>query len=145
VATALQLVLKAQHLAVFAYSVIGVHLSAQEQIETARQLQATHRMRRDQLMTVLAARNIVPVAADPLYSPLVPVTGAGPAQRWALQLEQDSAAAYRLLLVSTTGGSESTAPLRQMAIGGLTAAARDAIHWRSLLTPTRPTVPFPGI
>jgi hypothetical protein len=145
VAIALQIVLKAQHAAVFAYSVVGVHLSAQEQIETAHRLQATHRIRRDQLMTALAARNVGPVATDPLYSSSVPVTGTRPAQRWALQLEQDSAAAYRALLANATGGSEPTAPLRQLAMEGLTAAARAATYWRSLLTPARPTVPFPGV
>ena len=124
-------------------------------------------------MAQLAARQVTPVAAEASYSPPQPVTGPADAQRWALELEQACAGAYRYLLVApvlaggtssastarpassvstaSSGGGSGTsaageeAALRRQALTGLNAAARDATGWRMLLSPTAPTVPFPGL
>jgi hypothetical protein len=113
------------------------------------------------------------VPAEASYSAAQPVAEAADAQRWALDLEEDCAGAYRYLLVapvlavtggtgpgasggrpSGSGSSGSDGPalsateqagLRRQALTGLTTAASDATRWRSLLSPTTPTTAFPGI
>jgi hypothetical protein len=165
VAQALQRVLAAQHAAVYSYPVIGVALRDSGQVRLARQLEDRHRQTRDELMAQLAARRVVPVPAEADYTPPQPVTGPADAQRWALELEQACAAAYRYLLVAPvlvarasdgksadTGGSGAAtlgageqAALRRQALAGLNTAALNATGWRSLLSPTTPTVAFPGL
>jgi hypothetical protein len=175
VVQALQRVLAAQHAAVYGYPVIGVALRSAGQIRLARQLEAQHRHTRDELMAQLAARQVTPVPAQASYRAAQPVTGPADAQRWALDLEEDCAGAYRYLLVapmltgpprdgtsaspgasgprssgaSASGGTvpsaASQAALRRQALAGLTTAASDATRWRSLLNPDAPTTAFPGI
>jgi hypothetical protein len=112
VVQALQRVLAAQHAAVYGYPVIGVTLSDHGQAQLARQLEGRHRHTRDELMAQLAARRVSPAPAEAAYTPAQPVTAPADAQRWALELEQDCAAAYRYLLVApvlaaTSGGRPS--------------------------------------
>ena len=141
---ALQRVLAAQHAAVYAYSVIGVHLSDPAQIGQARSLQEQHRTLRDQVSSEIAARNATPQAAAPSYSPDEPVTDAAGAQRWALSIEQGCAAGYRAQLAASAS-DDNPAAERTAALAGLTGAARDAQFWRQLLTPATPTAAFPGL
>ena len=157
VVQALQRVLATQHAAVYGYPVIGVTLRSTGQIRLARQLEERHRHTRDELMAQLAGRRVTPVPAEASYVPARPVTGPADAQRWALDLEEGCAGAYRYLLVAPVlagGGTASgaTAPgpaeqaeLRRQALTGLTTAALDATEWRSLLSPSTPTTPFPGL
>jgi hypothetical protein len=139
---ALQRVLSTHHAAVFGYPVIGVHLTDPSQVDAARTLEASHRASRDQLMTDLAARSAQPDPAAASYLPPERVTDPVTAQRWALQLEDDCAAAYRFLLASTAGTKD--AAVRKLAVAGLTVTAQQSTRWRRLLTPATPTVPFPG-
>ena len=171
VVRALQRVLAAQHAAVYSYPVIGVTLRSPGQVRLARQLEARHRQTRNELMAQLAARRVSPVPAEASYSAAQPVTGPADAQRWALDLEEDCASAYRYLLVApvlagtpvqgstagTTAATGTTAPagtapsaaeqasLRRQALAGLTAAAVTATEWRALLSPSAPTTAFPGL
>ncbi len=163
VVQALQRVLAAQHAAVYSYPVIGVALRDAGQVERARQLEDRHRDTRDAVLAQLAARHAVGVPAEASYVPPQPVTGPADAQRWALELEQACAGAYRYLLVApvlaataaptssrSAAGADAAAAtelaaLRRQALTGLNTAARDATGWRTLLSPTAPTVPFPGL
>ena len=109
VTQALQRVLAAQHAAVYGYPVIGVRLRNPRQVRLARQLEARHRHTRDELMAQLAARRVSPVPAEASYAAAQPVTAPADAQRWALDLEEACASAYRYLLVApvlaVTGGT----------------------------------------
>jgi uncharacterized protein DUF4439 len=169
VAQALQRVLAAQHAAVFGYPVIGVALRDPGQVQLARSLEGRHRQARDELMAQLAARRATPAPAEASYTPPQPVTAPADAQRWALELEQDCAAAYRYLLVAPVlavapgangGGAKGSgangggrqplsaaeqAAFRRQALTGLSTAALNATEWRSLLSPATPTVAFPGL
>jgi len=144
---AFQRVLAAQHAAIYGYSVIGVHLSA-DPADRARVLQAAHRSTRDALMIDLAGRGAIPVEAEPFYSPAGSpgerITDEAGAQRWALRLEEDCAAGYRFLLAVSATASAPQAAIRRTALIGLIVAAQYAMEWRALLTPSSPTVPFPG-
>lgn len=143
----LQSVLAAQHAAIYSYPQVGVALTQDAEVQRARELEAAHRLTRDDLMAELARRGVTPVVALPSYPPPMAITAATAAQRWALQLETDCAAAYRYLLAASAGRSSAAqlAGIRQRAITGLSTAAQDATGWRLLLTPAAPTVPFPGL
>jgi hypothetical protein len=140
----LQRVLAAQHLAVYGYPVIGVHLSDPAEADRARQLEASHRLRRDMTAEQLVGRQADPVASAPDYPPPAPVTDRSTAIGWAVRIEETSAAGYRYLLeCAVRAGGDQTA-IRQQAMTGLTEAAQAAVYWRGFTNPGRPTVPFPG-
>jgi hypothetical protein len=159
VAQALQRVLAAQHAAIYGYPMIGVALRQPGQVQLARQLEAQHRHTRDELIAQLTARRATPVPTEAGYAPPRPMNRPADAQRWAVELEQGCADAYRYLLVApvlaaqaaggATGAAASSAAeqsvLRRQALAGLSDAARTATGWRTLLSPATPTVPFPGL
>jgi Mn2+/Fe2+ NRAMP family transporter len=140
---ALQKVLAAHHQAVFAYSVVGVELQDAGQVAHARTFQQAHRDARDVAAGQLAALGATPVPAAASYQPSEKVTDASTAQRWALEIEQDGAAAYRFQLLRTAASDSATQTCRS-ALAGLRSGAENALYWRALLTPATPTVPFPG-
>jgi hypothetical protein len=138
---ALQSVLAAQHAAVYAYAEVGVNLVEAAEIQQARDLQAAHRLLRDSVAAELVGLGATPVAAMASYQPPAKLVDAPAAQRWALQLEQTGAAAYRYLLTAAAGQRSA----RTKALSGLVDAAQRSRYWRTLLTPTTPTEAFPGI
>jgi hypothetical protein len=142
-----QAALAAHHAAIYGYSLIGVRVSDDAQIQLARRMQDDHRAERDALMSQLAASGTTPVAAQASYTPATPVTDARTAQRWALQLEQTCTAAYRYVLAlsaSDPAGAAHAKNARIQGIAGLNTAALAAAQWRSLLSPDDSTVAFPG-
>lgn len=147
--TALQSVLAAHHAAVFCYARIGTVLTDPAQVQKARELQATHRVLRDQVMAQLAAAGVAPVAAQASYPAPGPLRSPKDAQDWSLSLEQDCGRAYRYLLTAaaTTTGDASglqATTIRGAALDQLVESATTALYWRSLLTPVTPTEAFPG-
>lgn len=141
----LQQVLAAQHAAVFGYPALGVHLGDPGQQGQAASAEAAHRLTRDALAAQLVALGATPAASDPQYSPPVALSSAAAAQRWAVALEEESAAAYRYLLICAVRAGAATAPaIRRQAVTGLSTAATAGLYWRRLTTPDHPTVPFPG-
>jgi hypothetical protein len=154
---ALQTALAAEHAAVFAYSVIGVHLQDAGQVQSARDLQQAHRSSRDALAAQVTAGGATPVVASATYAPAQPVHDAPSAQRWAVQIEQQCAAGYRYVLAASAT-APATAPstgqalaqkataqkYRVTGLDGLVRSAENALLWRRLLTPDRPTEAFPG-
>jgi hypothetical protein len=140
----LQRVIEAQHLAVYGYPVVGVHLAARAEIDRARQLEASHRLSRDAVAQQLAGRHVLPHSSAADYPPPAPVTDRAGAIRWAVSIEESSAAAYRYLVgcAVRAGGAQTT--IRRQALAGLVDAAKAAAYWRGLADPSRPTVPFPG-
>jgi hypothetical protein len=140
----LQRVLDAQHLAGYGYPVIGVHLSDRAEVGQARQLEARHRLSRDAVAGQLVGRHANPNPAAASYSPPAPVTDRASAIRWAVSIEETSAAGYRYLLGCAVRAGGAQTAIRRQALAGLADAATAAAYWRGLVDPTRPTVPFPG-
>ncbi|HTZ43536.1 MAG TPA: DUF4439 domain-containing protein [Jatrophihabitans sp.] len=140
----LQQVLAAQHLAVFGYPLIGVHLGTDADVARARDLEAAHRLTRDAVAGQLVALGVTPAASASSYPPPAPVTGAEAATAWAVRIEERSAAAYRYLLEGAVRAGGDQRALRGQALDGLTAAALAATTWRLVDDPKRATVPFPG-
>jgi hypothetical protein len=142
---ALQRILARRHAAVYAYPVIGVHLTSGSQIQLARTLQEGHRASRDDLMAIISGRQAIPVASEVSYWPPEPVKDATAALRWAVQIEEGTASAYRWLLTATVQAGGDQQAFRLQGQAGLTAAARASAQWRASLTPATPTVAFPGL
>ena len=145
VVAALQAVLASQHAAVYGLSVVGANLADAADIANTHSMQDGHRQVRDALMADLVTRGATPVAAQSSYRPAEKVSDVTSAQRWALQLEQACASAYRYLLATAATHSATGTASRAAALAGLTGSATSALYWRRRLTPATPTTGFPGL
>jgi hypothetical protein len=134
---ALGAALEAEHAAIFGYGVVGAHLAKSEQ-DTARQVEAVHRTRRDALIAMLTAAHADAPAAQPAYALPYPVTDRTTALALAVALEEGTARAWRQTLAQLTGDS------RKVGLDALTDCAVRATRWRRLAGVLPLTVPFPG-
>lgn len=133
---ALAAVLVAEHAAIYGYGVLGAHLTGSA-LTQAQQAEAAHRSRRDDLLVRLTAAGAKPPAADVAYALPFPVTDATSAQKLAVQLEERTAAIWRVALGPTMGDQ------RKLVLAGLVDAALRAARWRRA-TGTQPgTVALP--
>jgi hypothetical protein len=144
-ASAWQAALAAEHRAVFGYALLGPRLGGAEQA-IARTDSAAHAALRDATAQAIGAAGLVPVAPEADYSDLPAVATATGSRALALRLEEDCAAAWRVLYLRAAGARSATAEsLRTTAQQCLTAAAVRGVGWRRLVAPTRPFTAFPGL
>jgi hypothetical protein len=134
---ALRAALGAEHAAIFGYGVVGAHLDGDAR-STARQAEADHRDRRDQVSLHIEAAGGELVAAEPAYDLPFEVTDAPSAMRLAAALEEGAAGAWREALGGTADEE------RRLAVDALIACAVMATRWREAAGATPLTVPFPG-
>ncbi|ABP53832.1 ferritin-like domain-containing protein [Salinispora tropica] len=129
--------LTAEYAAIWAYGPIGVRLNGPAQ-EAARDAEAAHRRRRDELVLHLTdAGNSLP-ADQAGYTLPFPVTDQPSALRLAVDIEERTAAFWRAA-VAATDGTE-----RERALAALVDCAVRATRWRRTAEITPLTVPFPG-
>jgi hypothetical protein len=128
--------LAAEHMAIFAYGVVGGRLDNADK-EAARVAESAHRDRRDALISRLAA-TATPPPAEPAYATPFPVTDRASALRLAVAVEESTAGAWRSILALTAG------PERKLALDALMAAAVQATRWRERAGITPSTLAFPG-
>jgi Domain of unknown function (DUF4439) len=138
-----QAALATEYAAVFGYGTLGPKLTEAVDIALARRSQEEHRELRDATAAALAAAGRQPDAPQADYQPPFPVTSPVDAQRYALRLEVDCAAAWRYLVATAASGSAPDG-LRRDAGVALTASAVRGTRWRRRLRPAQPTVAFPG-
>lgn len=143
VAAAANGALAAEQQAVWGYPVLGPRLTDVDQITMARAASDAHRTGLTTLSSTLSGLGISPVAAQAAYPLPSPVTDAAGAAAYAVSLEQACAAAWRFLVVRTSGGDD-IAGLKGAAVDALTASAVRAATWRRTATPLAATVAFPG-
>jgi len=129
--------LAAEHAAVYAYGMIGAHLTGAA-ATAARGAEAAHRASRDALVLRLSAGGGTPAPADPVYALPFPVTDQASALRLAVQIEERTAAVWRSALASTTGDE------RGAALTALVDYAVRATRFRRTAGITPTTVTFPG-
>jgi Domain of unknown function (DUF4439) len=129
---ALQEALKAEHVAVYGYGLLGAR-SRGPLRSTATVIWDDHRGQRDRLTTRLHQRGVRPVAAAAAYRLPVQVVSTRDAALLAALLEEDLITAYTGL----TGSAE--AALRALAVEVSQKAMTRAVHWRA-----RAGVPSPG-
>ncbi|MFI7216744.1 ferritin-like domain-containing protein [Micromonospora maritima] len=129
--------LAAEYAAVWAYGVIGVHLTDAART-AARAAEAAHRSRRDALLLQLAEGSGQVPADRAGYALPYPVTDRAAALRLAVEVEERTAGHWRAALPHTTG------PDRNTALAALTDCALRATRWRRTAGVTPVTVAFPG-
>lgn len=129
---ALQATLAGEHAALYLYGVLGGQVSRAAQPTLAGLVSdsyLTHRVRRDQLITLVSARDAAPAASAPSYD--LPNPAATPAQIRAVArlVESRCMALYGQLVASTSGADRiwAIAALDEGAVQGLRygAAATD--------------------
>jgi hypothetical protein len=130
--------LAAEEAAIYAYGVIGVHLTAAADVVEARTAEQVHRTRRDAAVSRLAELNASTGPAPAAYRLPFPVTGMASALKLAIHVEDGVAAAWRPVLPVSEGGD------RTMALAALTDAAVRATRWRRRAGVSPVTLPFPG-
>jgi hypothetical protein len=133
---ALSAALAAEHAAIFGYGAIGARLTGAA-LALGQQAEAAHRTRRDALVVRLTAIGVTPPAALPAYGLPFPVTDLAGAQKLAVQLEERTAAIWRVALGPTAGDD------RKMALDSLTDCALRAARWRRATGEQSGTVPLP--
>jgi hypothetical protein len=130
--------LAAEEAAIYAYGVLGVHLTADSELAQARAAEATHRARRDVLVSRLAELNASAAPAPAGYELPFAVTNRATALELAVRIEDGVAQAWRAALGESTGADRST------GISALTDAAVRATRWRRIAKLTPLTMPWPG-
>ena len=131
--------LEAEHAAIWGYGVVGAALDATAQ-PTATASEVAHRDARDQVITLLAGRDVEPVGAEGAYTLPFPVLSPVDGAALAVVLEDGVAAAWVRVLDQSVERST-----RELAIGALTAAEIRAVGWRSAAGQTPTTSAFPGL
>ncbi|MEU1683694.1 ferritin-like domain-containing protein [Micromonospora sp. NPDC005707] len=129
--------LAAEYAAIWAYGVIGVHLTGAAR-SAARSAEAAHRSRRDALVLQLSSGGGQVPADRAGYALPYPVTDRASALKLAVEIEERSAGHWRAALPHTTGAD------RNRALAALTDCALRATRWRRTAGVTPVTVPFPG-
>lgn len=129
--------LAAEHAAIFGYGVAGARLDGALQ-EAARQAEAAHRTRRDELLARLAATGASPPPPEPAYALPFPVPDPAGALRLAVHLEERTGAVWRHALAGTDGEH------RRLALDALVDTAVRATRWRTAAGIAPATVALPG-
>jgi hypothetical protein len=130
--------LAAEHSAVFGYGVVSAFADPARADDVATDT-AAHRARRDATIDALISVGVDPPVAAPGYTVPFPVIDPSSAARLALQIETDTAVAWRSVVERAR-----SEPARANAIEALTDTAVRAAHWRTHLGIVPPSVPFPG-
>jgi hypothetical protein len=130
--------LAAEEAAIYAYGLVGVNVTGDGDITEARTAEATHRARRDALVSRLAQIQASTAPSPAGYELPFPVTGRAGALKLAIHVEDGVAAAWRAVLPVSVDADRAT------ALSALTDSAVRATRWRRLAEVTPVTLPFPG-
>jgi hypothetical protein len=121
--------------AIFAYGVLGPHLTGAN-LALARQAELDHRNLRDRITETMAT----PPAAAPVYEMPFPVVDPETALAAAVTIEERLSVLWRVAVVAAT---DPTA--RKTALDALTAGAVRTAALRRAAGAYPGTVPFPGL
>jgi ferritin-like protein len=135
---ALGAALAAEDAAIYAYGVIGVRLSSDDEKSDAHAAETAHRQRRNYAVTRLDQLKIKPPATPAGYGLPFPVTDRDSALKLAIHVEDGVAQAWREVLPVTESADRTT------ALSAMTDAAVRATRWRRLAQADPVTLPFPG-
>lgn len=129
--------LTAEYAAIWAYGPIGVRLTGPAR-QAARDAEAAHRRRRDDLVLHLSGTGGDLPADQAGYTLPFPVTDQPSALRLAVEIEDRTAGFWRAAVAATSGAE------RERALAALVDCAIRATRWRRTAGTTPLTVPFPG-
>jgi ferritin-like protein len=130
--------LAAEEAAIYAYGVIGVHLTKSDEVSRARSADLEHRARRDALVARIDEIKASATPAPAAYQLPFDVTDRESALELAVHVEDGVAQAWRALLPVTEGDE------RVDALSHLTDSAVRATRWRRIAEVAPLTLAFPG-
>lgn len=127
-----------EHGVIYGYGLVSAH-STPDVNDLVSDAMAAHRQLREDAIARLKSRNVpAPLPATGYQMP-IEVDSPADAAKLALQMEQDSAVAWRAVLEQATTSEDRT-----FAVTALTQCAVTAAKWRDVLKMVPNTVPFPG-
>lgn len=127
-----------EHGIIYGYGVAAAHDTA-ELNDMVSSLLDQHRKRREAAIEMLDGRSLPAPLPAVGYRLPIPVRGLTDVATLGVQMEQDSAVAWRAVLEQATA-----APDRAFAVTALTQSAVAAARWRTVLDLWPVTVAFPG-
>jgi ferritin-like protein len=130
--------LAAEDAAIYAYGVLGVHLTDGDEQTEGHTAETAHRQRRNYAVTALAGLKVTPPATPAGYDLPFPVTDRDSALKLAIHVEDGVAQAWRPVLPVTEAAD------RTAALAAMTDAAVRATRWRRRASADPVTIPFPG-
>jgi ferritin-like protein len=130
--------LAAEDAAIYAYGVVGVRLSDDDEKSDAHAAETAHRQRRNYAVTRLDQLKQKPPATPAAYDLPFPVTDRDSALKLAIHIEDGVAQAWREVLPVTESTDRTT------ALAAMTDAAVRATRWRRSAKAEPVTLPFPG-
>lgn len=136
--TALQDALRTEHGVIYGYGVVSAHSTMDVNDLVAAALRA-HRERRDRLIGLLTERSVEAPLAAPGYQLPMSVTNPTEAARLAVQMEDDTATAWRAVVEQAKNDAD-----RSFGLAALANAAVTAARWNTALGATPITGAFPG-
>lgn len=141
-AAALYDALTAVHAAIYGYGIVSAH-STPDANDLVSQGLTQHRSQREALITMLGARSVAPPLAAAGYQLPMPVDDPTAAANLAVQMENDTAVAWRAVLeqAKPNAGADND---RAYAVSALTQCAVLAARWKQVLKAWPITQAFPG-
>jgi Domain of unknown function (DUF4439) len=127
-----------EHSTIYGYGIVSA-LSPGSVNDLVAQALGQHRQRRDDVIAMLAARNVNAPLAAPGYQLPMLVASAADAARLAARMENDGATAWRAVIEHA-----ETADDRAFASTALTQSAVMAAKWNHALGAWPITTSFPG-
>jgi hypothetical protein len=128
----------AEHGVIYGYGVVSAHSTSDDNALVSDSL-AGHRELREDAIAKLTARKVdAPIPAMGYQLP-IDVDGPTDAAKLAVQMEEDSAVAWRAVLERARSAED-----RELAVTAMKRAAVTAAKWRQVLGVLPPTVAFPG-
>ncbi|CAN5203847.1 ferritin-like domain-containing protein [soil metagenome] len=137
-AAALYDALEAEHATIYGYGIVSAHSAPEDNWLVSLSI-ARHREQRESLITMLEAQSVTPPPAAPGYQLPHVVNDPTEAAALAVQMERDSAVAWRAVLEQATSESD-----RAYAVDALTQSAILIARWQTLLGVWPVTEAFPG-
>ncbi|WP_366915735.1 ferritin-like domain-containing protein [uncultured Mycolicibacterium sp.] len=127
-----------EHGVIYGYGLVSAHTDPEHNWLVSEAL-AQHRRHREAAIALLRQRSEPAPLPAAGYDVPFPVDDPTDAARLAVQMEQDTATAWRAVLEQAGDAAE-----RALALDALTDAAVTAARWRTVLGVRPVTVPFPG-
>lgn len=127
-----------EHGTIYGYGLVSAHTTPDVN-DLVAQAMAKHRLNRESAITALAGRSVPAALPAAGYQLPIDANNPGDAAKLALQMEEDTAVAWRAVAEQAT-----TAEDRTLAVKALTDCAVLAARWRVVLGVTPVVAPFPG-
>lgn len=141
-AAALYDALATEHATIYGYGIVSAH-STPEDNWLVTQALIRHREQREALIAMLEAQSVTPPPAAAGYQLPSVVNDPTEAAGLAVQMENDTAVAWRAVLEQASPGSQADAD-RLFAVEALTRSAVLAARWQQVLGVWPITEAFPG-